>query len=104
LHLLRWFALSRREALVAAEGSELSTDTNILSEVRLARLVETPSGDQSPDRLIAESGRLDVLPHLAGSSQLDALARYLFRVGEEQMARQALGQLSSLQNDEARAR
>lgn len=104
LHLLRWFALSRREALALAEGSELSTDTNILSEVRLARLSETPGGDQSPDRLIDESGRLDVLPYLAGPSQLEVLARYLFRVGEEQMASQAVGQLSSLETGEGRAR
>jgi hypothetical protein len=45
-------------------------------------------------RFVAEPGRLDVRPYLESDSphdsQLDALARYLFRVGEETMAEQLI--------------
>jgi len=98
IQLLRWFALSRDEALEAARGAELSTDTNILPEVRLARLTEMPSAEQSPGRLLAEHGRMDLLPYLGADAapMLDALARYLLSEGEDSAAFQVAAQLAAL--------
>lgn len=63
-HLLWYFALSRRQALEAASGVEANTDTNILSEVRLAGLSDELAEEDDPYLFLDTTYSLDIEPYL----------------------------------------
>ncbi len=102
--LLWYFALSRAEALEAAGDAPPNTDTNILSEVRLARLPVDLDEEQSPYSLLEKHFGFDVGPYLdprrAGAIVFDA-GRYF--IGRASLVRtdKAIAQLLAL--DPARA-
>lgn len=58
--LLRYLALSREEALQAANNAIPATDTNLLPEVRLGRLGQAPTGDDDPYTLLRKNFRFDI--------------------------------------------
>ncbi len=97
--LLRLFALSRREMVRAAGGAEPSTDTNLLPEVRLARLLGNPKGAESPAALLRGFGHFDILPYLDPSVQskwLIQLALDLKSHGNKRRALAAVRQLNKV--------
>ncbi len=58
--LLRYLALSRKEALQAADNATPATDTNLLPEVQLGRLGQAPTGDDDPYNLLRKHFQLDI--------------------------------------------
>lgn len=98
--LLTYFALSRREAMetITADGP-MNSDTNILSEVRLARLIDVPQGAENPYDFITGTFKFDVVPYL----NPEQAAQQIFDVGlvflhwdDAISARQAVHQLETL--------
>ena len=58
---LFWYAgLSRAELIEASKDAEPNTDTNILSEVRLSRLVELPQGELNPYSFLRSNFRFQI--------------------------------------------
>ena len=76
--LISYFALSRREALAttAADGP-MNSDTNILSEVRLARLIDVPEGAENPYDFLTGAFKFDITPYL----KTEQAAQHIFDVG-----------------------
>lgn len=62
------FGLSRADALAAAGDAPLTTDTNILSEVRLAALAEAPQGSENPYAFLKKHSRFDFLDYYVGDT------------------------------------
>ncbi len=58
--LLRYFALSREEALQAAGNIQTNTDTNLFTEVQLASLRQKPTGEEDPYSLFNKYHRFDL--------------------------------------------
>ena len=76
--LMGYFALSRREALaVTTADGPMNTDTNILSEVRLARLIDVPEGEENPYDFLTGAFKFDIMPYL----QSDQAAEHIFEIG-----------------------
>lgn len=71
--LLWYFGLSKNEILQAVGESPMNTDTNILSEVRLSRLVKQPSGDEDPYSFLRSYFEFDVLPYLVDKQAPQAM-------------------------------
>jgi hypothetical protein len=74
---LRDFALSRTEILRAVQSGPANTDTNLISEVRLARLGGGPVQGRDAATFLAETRGFDVLPYIADRDRrvvLDRLA------------------------------
>ncbi len=96
--LLWHFALSRAEALAAAGDAVPNTDTNLLSEVRLAALTSTPTGAENPSAFLRAHMQLDLIPYLgpAAADWLYAQADYYFRLGSYARASMAAEQLATL--------
>ena len=65
--LLRYFGLSREEALAAAGDAPPNSDTRIISEVRLAGLTADPTGQKDPYALLERYFTFDLLPYLRPS-------------------------------------
>ena len=65
--LLRYFGLSREEALAAAGDAPPNSDTRIISEVRLAGLTADPTGQEDPNALLERYFSFDLLPYLKAS-------------------------------------
>ncbi len=76
--LFWYFGLSRAELQTASAGSVANTDTNILSEVRLSKLIAEPSGAENPYDFLRAQFHLDILPYLEGQG----VAERLYRIGE----------------------
>jgi hypothetical protein len=102
--LFRYYLLSRDEALALAGDRPPNTDTNILSEVRLARLLHTPRGDANPTRAVVAHAGYDVVPYLAEprAGTLYRFGRAFARSGQAGMAARAEVRLEAL--DPVRAR
>jgi spermidine synthase len=96
--LLWYFALSRDEMLAAAGDAPANTDRNIISEVRLSRLVSQPQGDQDPYAFLRRSFGLDLIPYLGeqAADRLESLARYYFVWEDDVLAEKAGRQLLKL--------
>ena len=62
--LLWYFGLSRAEMLTAIGDSPFNTDTNIMSEVRLSRLIKKPEGDEDPYEFLRTHYNFDVLSYM----------------------------------------
>jgi hypothetical protein len=62
--LLRDFAFSRAEILGEIEAGPVNTDTNLMSEVRLARMGGGGGDAASVEALLNSARGFDVLPHL----------------------------------------
>ena len=102
--LLWYFAMSREEALAAAEGIPANTDTRIISEVRLAGMTADPQGDEDPYKLIKEHSSLDVLPYLKpdeAARMLYLAGGYFYRHFSTTRTRQAIARLETLDPDMA---
>lgn len=98
-HLLWYFAMSRREALLAAADSEPNTDTRILSEVRLAGLSRDPTGAENPYEFLNQHIQFDVLPYLKPEQAANALfvvGEYFYRYGFTLRTRQTIDQLNTI--------
>jgi hypothetical protein len=101
--LFRYYLLSRDEALALGAGAPVNTDTNILSEVRLARLERSPKGPEDPFPAVVAVGRYDVAPFLAKPrSSLYRFGRFFIRQDEFHLAERAEARLGEL--DPTRAR
>jgi spermidine synthase len=88
--LLRDFAFSRTEMLRAVQSGPLNTDTNLISEVRLARIGGGGGDSASVEALLASVRGLDVAPHLPRESAqrvLEDLAKALEQLGRTDDAR-----------------
>ena len=96
--LLWHFALSRKEALAAAGDAVPNTDTNLLSEVRLAALTSTPTGAENPSAFLRAHMQLDLIPYFgpAAADWLYAQAGYYFHLGSYARASMAAEQLATL--------
>jgi len=84
--LLRDFALSRTEILRAVQEGPANTDTNLISEVRLARLGGGPVGGDDAGAFLDEKRTFDVLPFVPrarATELLDQLAADLETRGRE---------------------
>lgn len=104
--LMRFFALSREEALQAAGDSPPNTDTNLLSEVRLASLSKMPTADEASFSLFWQYSRLDLTAYLEPQERAfryEELANYFERWRDPQraeLAREQLRQISAPQKSE----
>jgi spermidine synthase len=88
--LLRDFALSRTEILRAVQNGPVNTDTNLISEVRLARIGGGGGDPASVEALLASTRGLDVRPYLTRQSApaaLESLAKTLEQLGRNDDAR-----------------
>lgn len=65
--LLWYYALSRREALDASQGAPANSDTNLLTEVRLSRLIDVPSGSENPYDFIHTAFKFDLAGYVPES-------------------------------------
>ncbi len=83
--LLWYFSLSRREALEGAGDMRPNTDTNILSEIRLAALHHDPTDDEDPYAFLFKHFTLDLRPYL----KPDQAAKQIYRVGALFLRRRA---------------
>jgi spermidine synthase len=102
--VLWYFALSRDQAVDASRDAVASRDANVLSEVRLSRLTDTPTGDQSPAAFMQRHTTMDVGGYLGSdaSSKLALLAMYFLREESYYRADLAIAQLTKF--DVTRAR
>jgi len=82
-HLLRYFGLSRAEALAAAGNAPPNRDVRLFSEFRLA-LLDDLTAEENPYNLIARHARLDILD-LIDSARSSA---DLFLYGQHCLARE----------------
>ena len=96
--LIKFFALSRDEALVAAGNARPNTDTNIISEVRLSALTKQPTGDENPYPFLRRNFHLDLIPYLGSTAadRLYAQADRFFYWKEPDLAEKAAQQLSKI--------
>ncbi|MDH5229292.1 MAG: fused MFS/spermidine synthase [Gammaproteobacteria bacterium] len=62
--LLWFFALSRDEAVAAAGDATANRDTNILSEVRLSKIIDNPVGDENPYLYLQSQFQFDLVGYL----------------------------------------
>ena len=83
--LLWYFSLSRREALEGAGDMRPNTDTNILSEIRLAAWHDDLTDDEDPYAFLFKHFTLDLRPYLIP----DQAAKQIYRVGSFFLRRQA---------------
>jgi spermidine synthase len=102
--LFRYYLLSRDEALALAAGRPPNTDTNILSEVRLARRLHNRWGAANPVHAVAAHAGYDVVPYLAEprAPALYQFGRAFLREGQHGMAARVEARLGPL--DPVRAR
>jgi spermidine synthase len=87
--LLRDFAFSRTEILRAVQAGPANTDTNLISEVRLARIGGGGGDTASVEALLRSVRGLDVAPHLPRESAakvLEDLAKMLTETGRSEDA------------------
>jgi len=88
--LLRDFAVSRSEILRAVQSGPVNTDTNLISEVRLARIGGGGGDPAAVEALLASARGLDVVPYLTRESAprvLEDLAKMLQELGRTDDAR-----------------
>ena len=77
--LISYFALSRREALATTSvDGPMNSDTNILSEVRLARLIDVPEGAENPYDFITGTFKFDITSYL----KPELAAQQIFDIGQ----------------------
>jgi len=78
--LMWYFALSREEALAAAQGVPANSDTNILSEVRLSALDGDGQGDENPYDFLKKNYKISLTPYMVGDvvAKLDDITNYFF--------------------------
>ena len=79
--VLWYFSLSRDQAVWASEDEVASTDTNVLAEVRLSKLIDAPEGEDSPSAFLESRSTLDVSKYLGrdAGNKLALLAMYFLR-------------------------
>jgi len=105
--LVSYFALSRREALAttSADGP-MNSDTNILSEVRLARLIDVPQGAENPYDFITGTFKFDITPYLKpeqAAQQIFDAGQVFLHWDDTVSPRQAVHQLEALNEPLSRA-
>ncbi len=103
--LLWYFALSRQEIQDAVGDSPFNTDRNILSEVRLSKIIKKPTGDEDPYAFLRSHFTFDVLPYLKeqqAPQQLYKLGRYFLFWGTPKIAKMIAKQITKI--DELRGR
>ena len=97
--LLWYFALSRKEALIAAGDTLPNTDTRIFSEVRLAGLSVDPQGEEDPYKLLKTHTSLDVIPYLKPDETTEVLylaGSYSYRYFSTERTRRAIARLEEV--------
>lgn len=103
--LMRYFALSREQALTASLDVPANTDTNILSEVRLSALDEDPKGDEDPYAFLRSVYSFNLRPYFGEDvvQELYAIGtRCISQWGEPGMAQNLADQLRELDPMKAR--
>lgn len=104
VQLLTLFSLSRAAMQRLSADAPLSTDTNLLPEVRLAGLAKTPRGDEAPATLLRNAG-FDILPYLDPKVQsvwLQQLALDLKQFRGQRASRAAIAELAKVDASAAR--
>jgi spermidine synthase len=76
--VLALFALSRRDMVQAIGEGPKSTDTNILPEVRLARLDGNARGDEAPIPFLRRHASFDVLDYLSPTDRVEWIEKTAF--------------------------
>ena len=97
--LLWYFGLSHAEMLEAIGDSPFNTDTNILSEVRLSRLIKKPTGDEDPYGFLRSHFNFDVLSYLVeeqAPERLYKLGLYFIRWDSSDIAGKVAKQLVTI--------
>jgi spermidine synthase len=105
VHDVIWFyALSREDALAASADAIPNTDTNVLSEIRLSALVDSPTGGEDPRAFIQRNSNMNVSGYLGSDakSKMILLALYFLREKAYQKAEKAIAELATLAPDTAR--
>jgi spermidine synthase len=102
--ILWYFALSRNEAVEASEAAVPSRDTNVLSEIRLSKITESPTGDDSPASFTERFSSMDVGSYLGPDveSKLTLLSMYFLREEAYERASLAISQLAKFDARTAR--
>ena len=104
--VLAMFALSRRDILEAVGDGPRSTDTNLLPEVRLARLAEDATGDEAPIPFLRSHATFDVLGYLPRESRAAFIYRTAWLLNKKDRylitTRDVVARLASI--DEERSR
>jgi len=103
-HLLWYFSLSRDEILDITAEVKPNTDTRIMSEVRLAGISETPTGDENPYVLLSSNYNFDVISYLNTDEAKDMLSmagRYFYKYESKDRTLKAIEQLKSLDTNSA---
>lgn len=72
--LLAGFALSRTEILLEVQEGPCNTDTNLISEVRLARVGGRRTKGSETDEFFERARSLDLVPYLPAESARDVLS------------------------------
>jgi spermidine synthase len=96
--VLWYFALSRDDAVKASRNAVASRDANVLSEVRLSRLADNPTGDRSPKAFMKSHSSMDVGGYLGSSAEakLSLLSMHFLREKAYYRAKMAIKQLAKI--------
>lgn len=104
--VLTYLGLSRREILAVTADSEMNLDTNILSEVRMARLIDVPEGAENPYTFLIDTFKFDAAPYLVpekAAEQIFNAGLAFIRWEDPNVARHAAYQLESVDATWSRA-
>jgi hypothetical protein len=104
--LLWYYALSRREAVEASRDARPNTDTNLLTEVRLSRLVDVPQGEENPYDFIRRTFKFDLegyVPDAQLAQRYYDAGLYFLQWDAPKVAERIVKQLESRNESLARA-
>lgn len=97
--IVTYLGLSRREIIAVTANSEMNLDTNILSEVRMARLIDVPEGAENPYDFLIDTFKFDAAPYLdpkRAAEQIFNAGLAFIRWDDPVVARHAALQLESI--------
>lgn len=104
--LMWYFALSRDEMTRVSSGYDVNTDTNLLTEVRLSKLINVPDGDENPYNFLFANFSFDLSSYLAEDELVTryySLARRFLGWDSPDVARRIKKILESLNETYARS-
>jgi spermidine synthase len=104
---LMWFyGLSRREAVEVSQDAPLNTDMNLLTEVRLSRLIRLPTGAENPYDFFRRSFRFDLdgyFPEAQLNQRYYESGQYFLNWDDPKVTEHIIGQLERRDERLARA-
>lgn len=97
--LFWYFGLSQAELVQAAGDSVANTDKNILSEVRLSKMVAEATGDEDPYAFLRDNYSLDMISYInadRAEQRMFNVGLYFLKWDSPDITRKAATQLSKL--------